>query len=41
MVTIPQYSLQYLLSFAAGQLHPGWAHLSAFFSAMIHLLAFQ
>jgi hypothetical protein len=41
MATISQYSLQYLLSFAAGHSQPGWAHLSAFSSAMAHLPAFQ
>ena len=35
--TISQYSLQYLLSFAAVHSQPGCAHFSGFFSAMIHL----
>jgi hypothetical protein len=34
-----QYGLQYLLPFGTGHSHPGWAHFSAFFSAMTHLLA--
>ena len=31
-----QYAPQYLLPLAAGQLHPGCAHLLVFFSAMIN-----
>jgi hypothetical protein len=39
LAELSQYAPQYLLPFAAGQLHPGWAHFRAFFSAMSHLLA--
>jgi hypothetical protein len=31
---LSQYGLQYLLLFATGHPHPGWAHLSGFFSLM-------
>jgi hypothetical protein len=41
MGTLSQWGLQYLLPFAAGQLQPGRAHFSAFFSTMTHLPAFQ
>jgi hypothetical protein len=36
-----QYVPQYLLPFAAGQLHPGCAHFSIFFSAMETPVAFS
>lgn len=35
MGTLSQFGLQYLLPVATGHSHPGRAHFSAFFSAMI------
>jgi hypothetical protein len=38
--TLSQYGLQYFLPFGTAHSQPGCAHLSGFFSAMSHLLAF-
>ncbi len=41
MATIPQYSLQYLLSFAARQLHPRTSAFVGFLLGHTHLPAFS